>query len=620
MKKVLGIFSLVLLTFLFLNSRTTGNEVSWGYKLKDKKYEGTIEYKDSKISHDVQKVLTKLKTMGVTKSNLKEFKIEELSTPLVKIDKDGNIQVYIYLSEIKDTHLEQLKALEVRVESVNREYSIVQGWAPFYNLEEISNLGFVRKITPPSYGKTKSGSVVTEGDVVIGSNDVREILGFDGSGITVGVISDGVDEIAVSQSTGELPDNIIIGIEGKGNEGTALLEIIHDIAPGAQLAFSSGLTDIDFIDSIRFLTSIGADVIVDDLGFLQEPFFEDGRVSKEVQNSISKGVVFVSAGGNDADQHYQAVYVDGGAINENIKHVHDFGKAAGQDSNPAMRILIPPLQSTICVLQWNDQFGKSSNDYDLFLFDSSTGELIDYGIEIQNGDDNPIELAVASNTSSDNFRGVDIVINLFKGVPKTLEMFFSSSVVPVNFNVPEDSVYGHPAVPNVIAVGAVSVKNPDTIEEFSSQGPSTIFFPFFESRPKPDLVAPDGVSTSLTDFNPFFGTSASAPHVAGVVALILDKNPTLQPSRVKEILGETALDLGQPGFDNVFGFGRVDAFEAVKSVDQQSSRNEDTRESNGGGCSLAKPSPYNGKEAVANAAIFVLAITVLRKALKGKRA
>jgi subtilisin family serine protease len=212
------------------------------------------------------------------------------------------------------------------------------------------------------------------------------------------------------------------------------------------------------------------------------------------------------------------------------------------------------------------------------------------------------------------------------------------------FDVPSDSVFGHPAVPGVIAVGAVPVNSPDMIEFFSSEGPASIFFPSFESRSKPDVVAPDGVSiTGAGGFsNPFFGTSAAAPHVAGVVALMLQADPNLTssqinnaltassnpgftnqsdtPDQVANALKNTAIDLGSPGFDNIYGFGRVNAFAAVEAVASQPTptTQPSTSDSGGGSCSISAPAQF--ETVVANMLIpmifgLAMVIRILRKKL-----
>jgi subtilisin family serine protease len=552
-----------------------------------------------KISSLITSILEKMKSMGVTRSNVQDTKPQTLSTPFIKVDGSGDIQVYIYVNEVNDENLAQLKALGVRIEITNAKYKIIQGWVPFDKIEEVANLSFVKKITPPSYGQTQTGSVNTEGDAILGSDEVRDTLGFDGTGVRVGVISDGVENMEVSQALGDLPNDIDVNpsLPGSGDEGTAMLEIVHDIAPGADLAFSDGFsTSLAFIESINYLVNTAnVDVIVDDVTFFLEPYFEDGMIAQEAADAITQGVVFVSSAGNQANNHYQAMYVDTSPADENI-NLHDFGLAAGEASDIGMTVLIPPLQTVVFFLQWNDKFGQSSNDYDLGLFDPVTLDLIAGSANIQNGDDDPIEVVSFTNFSFSNVVPVLVAINRFSGQARTLEMFFIGLIGNLNlieYNVPSDSIFGHHAGSGVITVGAVPANSPNMTESYSSQGPASIFFPSFESRSKPDVVAPDGVSiTGAGGFsNPFFGTSAAAPHVAGVVALMLQANPNLTPSQISNALNassdlgftnqseipiqvanalkNTAIDLGSPGFDNIYGSGRVNAFAAVQSVSQQ---------------------------------------------------
>ena len=117
------------------------------------------------------------------------------------------------------------------------------------------------------------------------------------SGVKVGVISDGVDARQTAIDSDDLPDTLEIGTVGFGNEGVAMLEVIHDLAPGAALAFSAGNTSLEFIASILQLRNFNCNVIVDDLGFPKEPFFEDGPVARAAQDAVDAGVFFCSSGG-----------------------------------------------------------------------------------------------------------------------------------------------------------------------------------------------------------------------------------------------------------------------------------------------------------------------------------
>jgi hypothetical protein len=136
----------------------------------------------------------------------------------------------------------------------------------------------------------------------------------------------------------------------------------------------------------------------------------------------------------------------------------------------------------------------------------------------------------------------------------------------------EGAIYGQQAVPEVIAVASIDVADDghDTIESQSSPGPATILFPAPEVREKPDIASFDGVETAVGQagnfVNPFFGTSAAAPHTGAVAALMLSKNPTLSPAAIQQIMRQTAVDIEAPGFDRLAGAGRLDALGAVAGV------------------------------------------------------
>jgi hypothetical protein len=590
-----------------------------GSVLRARKEKTTV---DSKISPGLTKVLNKMADAAASRNGAQSLSAEDFSTPLVKVDNSGNIEVYVHMSESSGENIGQLTALGLIPEVINENLKIVQGWLPGGSLEKAAELGFVSRITPPSYGYTRAGSVTTEGDGIMGSDAARETFGVDGSGIKVGVISDGVDSIAASQLAGDLPNVVQVGDPGSGDEGTAILEIVHDIAPGADLAFHNGTSTLNFIQAIDFFKNNGVDVIIDDVGFLSEPFFQDGPVAQAVAQTVEDGIVYVSSAGNDGGSHYQALYVDTDPGDADTD-LHDFGLAAGEGSDVGMTIVLPPNRSSVVVLQWSNPFGEASDDYDLFLVDPDTAEILGSGTDTQNGDDDPIEIAAVSNDGPGT-GFFDIVINKFSGEDQTLEIFFNLGGTPVEFNISGNSVYGHPAAPGVISVGATFDGG---VESFSSEGPSSIFFPptvtvsdassvraapLLENRDTPTIVAPDGVSTSVPGFFNFFGTSASAPHAAGVAALVLqalgfgaDVNAlnsvessiatTRQVEEVTDIITGTADDLSPAGFDNISGFGSINAFAAVQEAIGDNGGPEptpppgDNGSNDSGGCSVYGP-------------------------------
>ena len=531
----------------------------------------------SKVSSVLSSVLAQIQSRGITRENARARGAPALSNPLVRIDADGTIQIYVHVSSLGTAEKAMLRRYEADIEIANEELGMVQAWIPFDRIEEVASLQFVTRITPPNYATPRAGSVTTEGDAILKADALRA-LGVDGSGVKVGVISNGANNRASAQATGDLPggittfgsacDPFFFGVAC--DEGTALMEIVHDLAPGAQLGFGAAATDLEFIQRVGDLVNtFGADVVVDDLGFFGAPYFADGPLAQAVA-AVKNQVVYVSAAGNDAQGHYEANYVPGGTFLG--VEIHDFGVAAGGLSDSTMNVLINPGGALLVFLQWNDPFGGSGNNYDLALINEAENDFLCLPFCVstgsQTGFQDPIEVVTYVNDTGSPVRG-KVVVGRFSGLNRRLEMFLlhvEGDVVIEQYNIPVGSVFGHKAVPGVLAVGAIDAEDPghDNIEPFSSRGPSRIDFPSLENRQKPDITAIDNVSVSGAGGFPtrFIGTSAAAPHVAGIAALLKQTRPSASPAKLRQALENGAVDLGAAGPDNVFGRGRVDGIAA----------------------------------------------------------
>ena len=532
---------------------------------------------ERKIGPAIRLMLEELRARGITRANARTRNVAALSHPLVRLDRDGSIHVYLEMKDQSAPALDELRGRGARIDIVNRELGLVEAWIPFDLVEDVAAFENVTQLKRPSYAVTRAGSVTTESDSILNADQLRAGLSVDGTGVKVGVLSAGALSIADSQSSGDLPGTVRtfgtcdLSVWGPlfCDEGTAMLEIVHDIAPGAKLGIGAVATTLQFISRLdKLINTYSADVVVDDIGFPGEPYFEDGAVAKAA-NKAGRDVVVVSAAGNSALDHYEKNFKGatffGGAL-PSLSTVHDFGRAAGQTSDTTMNLRFQPGGIMVVFLQWSDKFGKSANDYDLYLVDSTENTVLAQSTTIQNGNDDPFE-AIGAQWPGSSPITVKLVIRKRQANNRRLEMFFSRSGVAIKqYGVKDGSIVGHPAAKRVLAVGAISAQDPgnDSLQSFSSRGNSRIFFPKAVVRNKPDVTGIDTVTTTGPGVFPvtFEGTSAAAPHVAGVAALLLEVAPTATPGQVRRALRNSAEGLGPAGRDKKFGKGLVDALAA----------------------------------------------------------
>ena len=318
-------------------------------------------------------------------------------------------------------------------------------------------------------------------------------------------------------------------------------------------------------------------MIVDDLGFFGEPYFEDGPVAAAVDAAVTAGVSYHSSAGNEAQEHVEEDFFPAAGSNGQL---HDFAAGGGDTFNG---VVVPAGGTLTCILQWNDPFGGAADDYDLVLLDANlnvVAESIDPQVR-RTGPDRAVSVVNQTNTN----QLANVLVQRVAGAPRRLELFCLGAAA-LEHGTAAGSIFGHAALPSVVAVGAVDVRDPglNDVEAFSSHGPARIDFPRLEIRAKPDLVAFDGVAISnaggfpaCPPFCAFFGTSAAAPHSAGVAALLLDKDPTLTPAEVLAALTRGAVDIGAPGFDEASGFGRLDALASAATTSTSSTTTSTTR-------------------------------------------
>jgi hypothetical protein len=481
--------------------------------------------------------------------------------PYLRVSSEGWIGAYVTLTAPGAVTADDLEQLGARVERVRRRGGLFEISAPPDAFESIARLPGIRMIDPIIPPEVYAGRAMTAGDSIHRANVARDLVGATGVGVMVGVISDDVAYMSSAQQTGDLPEKILVRKRPEPlyplrDEGSAMMEIIHDIAPGAKLAFASG-TDSHgaMMEAMRGLVIAGCNVIVDDLGWLDEPFFQDGELANVVDEVVAGGVTYISAAGNLGKGCYRGTFTP--STTAERYHAWDGVNDTG------MEVTTPANGKLVVRLQWNDPWGGSSNDYDLFLYNSS-GEVIARSRNPQKGYDNPREFFSYTNGSEE--ATYTLVVYLFSGSPdRELALIVRGGTNP-EYQTLAGGVVGHAAARGAIAVGAVNAGGSD-VADYSSRGPAMIYYPLPETRLKPELVAVDAVSVSGMGLiqSPFTGTSASAPHVAGIAALLVDVY-SFSPAEMRQALTTSARDIGDPGPDNTSGYGMVDARAALESV------------------------------------------------------
>ena len=272
----------------------------------------------SKLAGAVQRMLTDLSATGAQRSSLARIAVDlsALSNPLVRVNADGKIELVFHAAgAIGAAEVQDLVALGADIViTLTSPAGLIQAWVPYQQVEAAAALPWVVAVTPPAYGEHNPHPVnpIESEGTALHNADVAHAQGFDGTGVTVGVISNGVTSLAVAQARSELPTGINVLSAGNGDEGTAMLEVVHDLAPGAALAFhATGPGTAGHVTAVQSLVAAGVHVIAEDMAFDAEPAFQRGIVATARENAAAGGVSVHSSSGNRGQNHAARVLAIG---------------------------------------------------------------------------------------------------------------------------------------------------------------------------------------------------------------------------------------------------------------------------------------------------------------------
>ena len=331
--------------------------------------------------------------------------------------------------------------------------------------------------------------------------------------------------------------------------GTAVAEIVTEIAPDSDLYLYEMDTDVEFAAAIDQAIENNVDVIAMAAGWPNLPTDGSSHITKKVEEAISHGITFVVPSGNFAKKHWEGNYND-----PNLNGWHEF-----TNNDEGLSINVPKSQvlnekPIIVYLNWDDGKGDVS-DLDLVLVDPA-GQIVEFSA-------NPQKASLDQKSEyvfhMPEIEGVYAIGISYAGklsatnMPDHTNIELFSVNNDIEYPVTSSSVVVPADAKGAIVVGAINTQD-GSLEPFSSQGPTN------HGTTVPHVVGPDGVTTVAYNGELFYGTSATTPYVAGIAALLIGTNSDISPDELLSTIQENAyLDNSMAEQQNAFGHGTVDA-------------------------------------------------------------
>jgi hypothetical protein len=510
--------------------------------------------------------------------------VDVRSTHIVR--RDGAPLVHMTVTNV-DAVRPGLEALGVEVAGVvdKPAWQLVDAYVPIGKIQDVAQLPGVRSLhlqrRPHKYSV---GAGNNQWDALSGAAQYRSIFSSaNGGGIDFGVMSDSINQkgggVAGSQASGDLPPGARVNILDDGgnndtDEGRAMSELIFDLAPSSDILFHTAFSGItNFANGIGDLEAAGADVIVDDVGYANDPAFQDGAIAQAVDDAVlNHDVLYFSAAGNQTGQSVLDTF-----SNPDGDDFHNF--ANGGEIIP---IRVAGNTSSTWYLQFDDPWGNAGSNWEIQVFDFDggvVGNLIkgsndDNTPLIGNGD--PFDDVTINNNDGFSHQYALSIKHLSGNSPNGQRLFmfnFDQNFTALDATLNnEPSVYGHANARFGFGIGAVPQGNPSTIESFSSLGGVPIVFDDAGNpisavvRDNPAFVAADAVQTTVGGFLTFSGTSAAAPNAAAIAGLMMEAHGgarSLSWTEFRDMARGTAIDLGAAGYDLTYGHGRIDGLAAL---------------------------------------------------------
>jgi hypothetical protein len=527
-------------------------------------------------------------------------------------DDQGRVQVDIEYDCSRALPTEVLSSAGLSATSSVRlaSWCVVEGWIAPESLSKVASLDGVIRVRTPSYAVQprltpamqphlaplqssvklssrpsagSAGSINHNGVTIMRADQFVSQTGVNGAGVTVGVQSAGISSLHTIQSRGELPAvQLVLPDDGAsspaGDEGTALLQEIHAVAPGAGLAYCGPNTFVEYTSCLSQLIGAGATILVDDLIFPQQDLLSSNSPAVQAIEQLLTGnpaIVLFTAGGNYNGSYWEGAYspvaLSSPFTCTSGTHTQTDYYVAQFDADRVNALSVMQSFRVPFAFAWEDSPGQNSSEYDLYWFNGNT----------QVGC-----LGAATTTDIQITQNVGLTAgtyNLYIGTPdvssagKFLKLWVGGDgLTSLSKSTTGSVVTAQAFAAGAVTIGAVNGSDGvgNNIEPFSSLGPITLTFPDVKHIQSPVLVAPDGINVdaagtyfqgNLFPDGNFYGTSASAPNAAAVGALIRSAFPALTAVQLVATLKAGAVQLGSAVPDGTYGYGRVDAMGALST-------------------------------------------------------
>jgi subtilisin family serine protease len=387
------------------------------------------------------------------------------------------------------------------------------------------------------------GSIIEGEGVGVIDADAWQDAGVTGAGLRVGVLDMGF--MGYEDLLGEeLPDEVLFREFGwsedvpreMGVHGTACAEVIHEIAPDAELVLAQyDGSPATFGEAVEWLVNQDVDIISHSAGGVFGPRDGSGPMASLVDEVTSLGILWVNSAGNEALSHHRGQFTDADGDG-----IHEF--PSGDEA------LAAAGYGTIQIVVMWDDWDQVTQDFDVYVYDQG-GDLLGRSEWSQSGQvgESPAE---AVQVASDGEVVFFTIVAQDADQAVTFDVFVRGG--QVDYPSASYSVCAPADAYTSLSVGAANWSD-DVLEDYSSQGPTT------DERLKPEISAPtnvDGASYGEMDMV-FNGTSAACPHVAGAAALVWQAHPEYSAQEVGSFLVQNSIDRGPSGPDTGYGYGRL---------------------------------------------------------------